>query len=99
MDVLCAIVDDLRTTIGDVLHFRYPHFGCVIHHGFNQYHRHRNEHAGPWHDVHEDAAVRVDMVDYRVLACCSDARTRGRCNHDVDGYSLRHELLLGCRWW
>ncbi len=99
MDVLRATVNNLRTTFRDVLYFRDSHFGCVIHHGFNQHYRYRDEYAGSWHDLHEDATVRVDVVDHRVLASCSDASASGRRNHDVDGYSLRHELLLRCRWW
>ena len=99
MDILRAAVDDVCATFGDVLHFRDPHFGCVIHNGFNQYHRHRDEYAGTWHDIHEDAVVRVDLVDYRILARCSYASLGGCSNHDVDGYPLWHEFLLGCRWW
>jgi cytochrome c oxidase subunit 1 len=53
----------------------------------------------PGHDLHEDAAVCMDLADHRVPAGCSNARI-GRCgDHDADGYSLRHQLLLCRRWW
>ena len=61
-----------------------------INYGFDQYYCHGNEYACPGYDLHENAHVRMDMVDYSVLASCGYAGIGRRGNYDVDGYQLRY---------
>ena len=79
-----------------VLYLCDSHSWCVFDHGVDQHYRHGNEHARAWHDLHEDAYVRLDLADHRLSARCGDAGTGGCCHHDVDGYPFRHQLFLGC---
>ncbi len=99
LDVLRAVVDNLCTAFGHLLHFLHSRARAVVHHGVDQHHRHRDEHACPRHDLHEDAAVRLDVADHCIPAGGGDAGARGRRDHDADGYSLRHQLLLRRRRW
>jgi hypothetical protein len=76
-----------------VLHFCDPHSGRVFHHGLDQHHRYGDEHACAGHDLHEDAPVCVDVAHYRFPVGCRDA-SFGGCRHDdVDGHTLRDQLL------
>ncbi len=77
----------------DLLYLRRAHHGPVVDHGFDQYHRHRGQHARARHDLHENAAVRVDLSDHRLPAGGGYAGTGRRGHDDADGYPLRHQLL------
>ena len=68
--------------------FASPRSGCVVHHGLDQYHRHRDEYAGAGHDLHEDAPVRLDLVDHRLLAGRCHAGSGGCRDHDANGCPL-----------
>ena len=49
--------------------------------------------------THEDADVRLDLVDHRLFVGCCDARF-GRCsNDDVDGHPFWYQLFQRRRWW
>jgi len=49
--------------------------------------------------THEDALVRLDLVDNSLPAGGGYAGTGGGGDHDAYGYPLWHQLLLCCRWW
>ncbi len=51
------------------------------------------EHARAWHDVDEDADVRMDLAHHGVSADRGDAGARGRHHDDADRSPLRHQLL------
>jgi hypothetical protein len=91
---LCPPFNDVRAAVGHLLYFCHPYFGRVINHGLDQYHCHGDEHACAGHDVHENAHVRVDLVDHCLFAGCSDASVSGCRDDDANGYSLRHQLLF-----
>ena len=73
--------------------FAHPYLGRVIDHGLDQYHCHGDEHACAGHDIHENAHVRLDLVDHCLSAGCGDASVGGCRDHDADGYPFRHQLL------
>ena len=95
---LRAAVHDLRGTFGNLLYFRHPHSGRVLDHGLDQHHRNGDEYARPGHDLHENAAVCLDLADYRVPVGCGDASVSWCRDHDADGYPLRHQLLQRRGW-
>jgi hypothetical protein len=93
LDFLCAAVHHLCATISNFLYLRCPRDGCFFHHGFNQHYCHSAEYARTWHDIDENAAVCLDVVDHCILVDCCYAGTGWRGHHDVDGYSLWHFIL------
>ena len=64
---------DYAPAIDDLLYFRYPPAGYVIHHGGNQYYCHYPEPSGTGHDYDENAAVCMDLVDHRLSVDCGYA--------------------------
>jgi len=49
------------------------------------------------HDLHEDAIVRMDVVDHCILAYRCNARACWRSHDDAVRYPLRHLVLQRCR--
>ena len=98
LDLLRAAVHHLCAAVRHLLYFRHSYSGDVVHHGLDQHYRHGDEHARPGHDLHENAPVRLDLADHGLPARGRYAGAGRRGNHDADGHSLRHQLLLGGRW-
>jgi hypothetical protein len=67
-----------------------PYHGRIIDYGFNQHHHNHFEYARTWHDINEDAVVRLDLVDYRLFIDCCDAGSRRCSDHVIDRSSFRH---------
>ncbi len=97
-DVLRPAFHYLCASQRHLLHLCHPPDGHQLDHGRDQRDRHHPQPACPRHDLDENAAVRLDLADYRVPADCSDAGAGGRGDHDADGHPLRHQLLQCRRW-
>jgi hypothetical protein len=74
------------------------HSGHVLDPGFDQHHHHDPEHARPGHDADEDAAVLLDLADYRLPADRGDAGAGRGGDHAAHRPPFRHHVLQCGRW-
>jgi cytochrome c oxidase subunit I len=80
-----TIYAPLSTQMGpgmDLAIFALHIMGAVLDHGLDQHRHHHPQHARAGDDADEDAAVRLDLVDYRLPSDRGDAGARGR-RHDA----------------